>query len=106
MGSPDGLVARAVRALGSRVAVADLLGVERARVDAWLAGTGTLTSSQRRVLGDLRAVSERLAQLREVPAGWLRSPCAALDGATPEDVLVVDGAARVLAAIDDELASR
>ena len=106
MGSPDGVVARSVRTLGSRVAVADLLGVDRAQVDAWLAGTGTLTSSQRRILTDLRTVTDRLAQLRAVPAGWLRSPCAALDGATPDDVLVVDGAARVLSAIDHELAGR
>jgi hypothetical protein len=102
----DLAVGAAVRALGSRTAVADLLSVERSVVDAWLAGDGTPTASQSRVLADLRKVTQRLARLRAVPAGWLRSPCAALDGATPEDVLVVDGAERVLAAIEKELEDR
>jgi hypothetical protein len=100
---PPRAVAAAVRALGSRVAVADLLRVPRAEIDAWLAGAGSPTPPQLRVLEDLRAVVARLGRVREVPSGWLRSPCAALDGATPEDVLVVEGAGRVLAAIDDEL---
>jgi hypothetical protein len=106
MGSPDASVAAAVRALRSRSAVADLLGVARAEVDSWLAGTDGPSPAQRRVLTDLRLVASRLARLREVPAGWLRSPSASLDGATPEDVLVVDGAARVLAAIAEELEGR
>jgi hypothetical protein len=103
VGSPDRTVAAAVRALGSATAVADLLGVPRDAVDRWLRGETAPTPAQQRVLDDVRTVGQRLARLRRVPAGWFRSPCAALDGATPEDVLVVDGAARVLAAIEDEL---
>jgi hypothetical protein len=103
---PDGSVAAAVRALGSRIAVADLLGVTRSDVEDWLAGASAPTPAQRRVLVDLRQVVDRLARVRDIPTAWLRSPCAALDGATPEDVLIVDGAARVIAAIDDELGGR
>jgi hypothetical protein len=106
MAAPDALVGAAVRALGSRTAVADLLNVDRATVDAWVDGRATPNGVQRRVLADLRTVADRLTRIRRVPAGWLRSPCAALDGASPEDVLVVDGAARVLAAIEDELDRR
>ena len=106
MAPPDRAVATAVRALGSRIAVADLLGVPRSDIDAWLAGATGPNATQQRVLADLAVVTERLARLREVPSGWLRSPNAALDGATPEDVLVVDGAARVLAAIADQLEPR
>jgi hypothetical protein len=96
-------VAAAVRALGSRSAVADLLAVSRATVDAWLAGHGAPSASQQRVLTDIGVVHTALARHRAVPAGWFRSPCLTLDGATPEDVLVVEGAARVLDAIEREL---
>jgi len=74
-------------------------------VDAWLAGAGAPNAGQTRVLRDLATVCERLRVLprHRVPAGWLRLPNAALDGATPEDVLVVDGASRVVEAIAREL---
>jgi DNA-binding transcriptional regulator YdaS (Cro superfamily) len=100
---PDPTVAAAVRTLGSRAAVADLLGVGRSVVDRWLAGSGRPSPAHQRVLRELATVSARLARYRDVPPGWFRSPCAALDGATPEDVLVVDGADRVLDAIAREL---
>jgi hypothetical protein len=97
------LVRRAHAHLGSRTAVADLVRTSRATVDEWLDGRGLPSVAQQRVLRDLALVQDRLRALPagRVPAGWFRLPCPMLDGATPEDVLVVDGAARVLAAIDD-----
>jgi hypothetical protein len=96
------LVRRARTDLGSRVGVADLLGVHRTTVDAWLSGTATPGAGQQRVLRDLAQVHERLRALPpgRAPAGWFRLPCQELDGATPEDVLVVDGAERVLDVIE------
>jgi hypothetical protein len=99
-------VLRRARAdLGSWTGVADLLGVPRRTVDAWRAGDAGPTAAQVRVLRDLARVAQRLRQLPtgRVPAGWWRLPCRALDGASPEDVLVVDGAGRVLDAIEREL---
>jgi hypothetical protein len=100
------LVRRARTDLGSRAAIADLLRVPRTTVDAWLSGAGGPSPSQQRVLRDLATALDRLRALPRgrVPAGWFRLPCALLDGATPEDVLVVDGVRRVLDAIDRELA--
>lgn len=102
IGDTARLVRRARRALGSVTGVADLLRVERTTVDAWLVGAVTPSPAQRRVLRDLATVVDRLRALPRgrVPPGWLRTPCGALDDATPEDVLVVDGAERVLDAID------
>lgn len=96
------LAHRARRALGSVTGVADVLHVKRTTVDAWLAGAATPTRAQRRVLRDLAAIADRLrsAPRDRLAPGWMRTPCDALDGATPEDVLVVDGATRVLDAID------
>lgn len=95
------ILGTAVRLLGSRVAVADYLGVDREAVDRWTHGGEQLPSNLARQLRDLVEVLEAIARLprNTVAPGWLRTPCAALDGATPEDVLVVDGAARVLAVL-------
>jgi Protein of unknown function (DUF2384) len=97
------LVRRARADLGSITAIADLLGVSRDDVRARLDGRAGLDPGQLRVLRELDRLNERLRTVPpgRMPAGWFRSPCAALDGATPEDVLVVDGARRLLDAIDD-----
>lgn len=100
------LLRRARADLGSTTALADLLGVPRPTVARWLAGDGAPAPAATRVLADVVAVHARLRVLPRgrVPAGWMRLPCAALGGAAPEDVLVVDGAAPVLEAIERELA--
>jgi hypothetical protein len=96
------IVARAVRVLGSRAAVADLLGVRRAEVGAWVDGTGAPSASTLRRLAAVTEVVEHVAVAGEHGRRWLHRPSPALDGALPLDVALVDGPARVLDAFADE----
>ena len=99
-------VSRAVRDLGSRTAVADFLGLPVATVEFWIAGAAVPSAAQEWRLAQLHAVMERLRTVPpgRLPPGWLRRPCPGLDGALPEDVVAVDGASRVLEALERELA--
>ena len=98
-------IERLVRMMGSRAAVADFLGTRSAVVATWLEGHAAPNGRDARRMAALLLVLERVQLLPEERRhrGWLRLPHAALDGATPEDVLLVDGPDRILAIIDDEL---
>ena len=93
------------RSLGSRVALADLLGVDRGVVEAWLSGAAEPTASQARRIRDLETLLAHVRRLErnEIARAWLRSPSPMLDGALPLDVVLVDGPDRVLEAFEREV---
>lgn len=82
--------------------VAELLGVSRSQPSRWRSGReGLVAENQRKVL-DLDYVMTRLHQVwtPEVAEIWLRSPNAHLGGATPLEVLRLQGVRDVIMAID------
>ena len=96
------------RALGSRAALADLLGVDRELVAHWIDGARRPSAPQARRIASLAAVLVHLqrAEARHGALSWLRSPSAALDGAVPVDVALVDGSDRVIEAFEREIPGR
>ena len=95
-------MARAVRDLGSQVAVADFLGVSRSTLAQWADGSAPVPPVHEERLGALNAVLDHLRPHGRGARSWLHTPCARLDGALPLDVLLVDGPVRVRAAFDDD----
>ena len=95
------LLARVVEALGTNAA-ARLLGADRAQVSRWSAGTESIGSEMGRRIVDLHDVLTRILRVygREAAAMWLVGSEPLLGGARPIDVLVLEGAAPVIRAID------
>jgi uncharacterized protein (DUF2384 family) len=95
------LLARVTEALGSNAA-ARLLGADRAQVSRWNAGIESIGSEMGRRIVDLHDVLTRILRVygREAAAQWLVGSEPLLGGARPIDVLVLEGAAPVIRAID------
>jgi uncharacterized protein (DUF2384 family) len=95
------LLARVIEALGTNAA-ARLLGADRAQVSRWNAGIETIGSEMGRRIVDLHDVLTRILRVygREAAALWLVGSEPLLGGARPIDVLVLEGAAPVIRAID------
>lgn len=95
------LLARIVEALGANAA-ARLLGADRAQVSRWRAGTEAISAEMGRRIVDLHDILTRALRVfdREAAALWLVGSEPLLGGARPIDVLVLQGAAPVIAALD------
>jgi uncharacterized protein (DUF2384 family) len=95
------LLARVVEALGTNAA-ARMLGADRAQVSRWTAGTESIGSEMGRRVVDLHDVLTRILRVygREAAAMWLVGSEPLLGGARPIDILVLEGAAPVIRAID------
>lgn len=95
------LLARIIEALGTNAA-ARLLGADRAQVSRWAAGTENVGQEMGRRIVDLHDVLTRILRVfgPEPAAMWLVGSEPLLGGARPIDVLVSEGAAPVIRAID------
>ena len=95
------LLARMIGALGTNAA-ARLLGADRAQVSRWNAGIESIGSEMGRRIVDLHDVLTRILRVygREAAALWLVGSEPLLGGARPIDILVLEGAAPVIRAID------
>lgn len=95
------LLARLVDALGTNAA-ARLLGADRSQVSRWMAQTSPISGEMGRRIVDLHDVLTRILRVfdREAAAMWLAGSEPLLGGARPIDVLVLEGAAPVIRAID------
>src|SRR5450631_3117564 len=95
------LLARVIEALGTNAA-ARLLGADRAQVSRWSSGIEKIGSEMGRRIVDLHDVLTRILRVygRDAAAMWLVGSEPLLGGARPIDVLVVEGAAPVVRAID------
>ncbi len=95
------LLVRIVDALGTNAA-ARVLGVDRALVSRWGRGAETIGVEMGRRIVDLNDIFTRILRVysREAAALWLVGSEPLLGGARPIDVLVMEGAAPVIRAID------
>ena len=95
------LLGRVIDALGTNAA-GRLLGADRAQVSRWNAGIESIGSEMGRRIVDLHDVLTRILRVygREAAALWLVGSEPLLGGARPIDVLVLEGAAPVIRAID------
>ena len=95
------LLTRLLEALGTNAA-ARLLGADRAQVSRWSAGTEAVGQEMGRRIVDLHDVLTRIMRVygTEAAAMWLVGSEPLLGGARPIDVLVTEGAAPVVRAID------
>jgi uncharacterized protein (DUF2384 family) len=95
------LLARLLEALGTNSA-ARLLGADRAQVSRWTARTEAIGHEMGRRIVDLHDVLTRIMRVygRNAAAMWLVGSEPLLGGARPIDVLVTEGAAPVVRAID------
>lgn len=95
------LLARIVEALGTN-ASARLLDADRAQVSRWSSGKEAISAEMSRRIVDLHDVLTRILQVysRGAASLWLVGPEPLLGGARPIDVLVTEGAASVIRAID------
>jgi uncharacterized protein (DUF2384 family) len=95
------LLARIMDALGTNAA-ARLLGADRAQVSRWSARTEPVGAEMGRRIVDLHDVLTRILRVyhRDAAAMWLVGSEPLLGGARPIDVLVTEGAAPVIRAID------
>jgi uncharacterized protein (DUF2384 family) len=95
------LLARVVHALGTNAA-ARLLGADRAQVSRWSSGGESISHEMGRRIIDLHDILTRILRVygREAAAMWLVGSEPLLGGARPIDVLVAEGAPRVIRAID------
>ena len=95
------LLARIVEALGTNAA-GRLLGADRAQVSRWGSGTELVAAEMGRRIVDLHDILTRILRLygRDAAAMWLTGAEPLLGGARPIDVLVTEGAAPVIRAIE------
>ena len=95
------LLGRVIEALGTNAA-ARVLGADRAQVSRWNAGIESIGSEMGRRIVDLHDVLTRILRVygREAAALWMVGSEPLLGGARPIDVLVLEGAAPVIRAID------
>lgn len=97
-----GRVKTAARVFGSKSKLALYLGVDRSRPGRWESGKDVPAESALRRIQDLDYVLSRAQRVWTEPVArtWLRSPNAMLNGATPLDVLKMEGPAPVISALD------
>jgi uncharacterized protein (DUF2384 family) len=95
------LLARIVAALGTNAA-GRLLGADRAQISRCGAGREPVSAELGRRIVDLHDILTRILRVyaREAAAMWLVGSEPLLGGARPIDVLVLEGAAPVIRAID------
>ena len=95
------LLKRLIAALGTNAA-ARLLGADRAQVSRWSSGKEPVGSEMGRRIVDLHDILTRILRVypREAAAMWLAGSEPLLGGARPIDVLVQEGSAPVIRAID------
>jgi uncharacterized protein (DUF2384 family) len=95
------LLERIVEALGTNAA-ARLLGADRAQVSRWGSGTESISAEMGRRIVDLHDILTRILRLygSDAASMWLVGSEPLLGGARPIDVLVTEGAAPVIRAID------
>jgi uncharacterized protein (DUF2384 family) len=101
LADPRPLLARVVAALGTNAA-ARLLGADRAQVSRWMSKSESIGGEMGRRIVDLHDVLTRILRVygRTAAAMWLVGSEPLLGGARPIDVLVTEGAAPVIRAID------
>jgi uncharacterized protein (DUF2384 family) len=92
---------RIVEALGTNAA-ARLLGADRSQVSRWRSATESISAEMGRRIVDLHDILTRILRLYGTDAAsmWLVGSEPLLGGARPIDVLVTEGAAPVIRAID------
>jgi uncharacterized protein (DUF2384 family) len=90
-----------VDALGAN-ATARMLGADRAQVSRWMGRAAPISAEMGRRIVDLHDILSRILRVysREAAAMWLTGSEPLLAGARPIDVLVLEGAAPVIRAID------
>jgi len=95
------LVSRIVDGLGTNAA-ARLLDADRAQVSRWMSAKEPIGAEMGRRIVDVHDILTRILRLfsREAAAQWLVGSEPLLGGARPIDVLVLEGAAPVIRAID------
>ncbi len=95
------LLGRVIEALGTNAA-ARLLGADRAQVSRWNTGSESIGGEMGRRIVDLHDVLTRILRVYgpDAAAMWLVGSEPLLGGSRPIDVLVVEGAAPVIRAID------
>jgi uncharacterized protein (DUF2384 family) len=95
------LLDRIITALGTNAA-ARMLGVDRAQVSRWGSGLEPIGAEMGHRIVDLHDILTRILRVysREAAAMWLAGSEPLLGGARPLDVLVMEGAAPVIRAID------
>jgi uncharacterized protein (DUF2384 family) len=95
------LLTRIINALGTNAA-ARLLGADRAQVSRWSGRKESIGAEMARRIIDVHDVLTRILRVydREAAAMWLVGSEPLLGGARPIDVLVIEGAAPVIRAID------
>jgi len=95
------LLERLARAFGQR-ALARLLDVGTGTVANWMSGKRTMSAPMVKRVLDLHDVFSRALQIYEpdVVVDWLVGNDRYLDGRRPIDVLVYDGAAPLIAALE------
>lgn len=98
--------ANVVQHLGGTSSVARILKVAKSQPGRWVKGTETPSARSTKHLVDLDYVLSRLEQLYEPESAktWIASPNAFLSGARPIDVLLTEGPAEVIEAIDASVA--
>jgi len=92
---------RIVEALGTN-ACARLLGADRAQVSRWVSRAEAVGAEMGRRIVDLHDILTRILRVyhREAAVMWLIGSEPLLGGARPIDVLVIEGAAPVIRAIE------
>lgn len=95
-----------IQRVGGPTATARLIGVATSQPSRWVRGQEAPSARSRKHVLDLDYVLSRLEDLYEpsVAARWLESPNSFLDGATPMDVLLLEGPAPVIEAVDATIA--
>ena len=95
------LLLRLVAALGAS-STARMLGVDRAQVSRWTSSSELVSAEMRRRIVDLHDILTRILRVysRDAAALWLVGLEPLLGGARPMDLLVLEGAAPVIRAID------
>jgi len=95
------LLARIVEALGTNAA-ARLLNADRAQISRWNAKKESISAEMGRRIVDFHDILTRILLVypREAASMWLVGAEPLLGGARPIDVLVTEGAAPVVRAID------
>jgi hypothetical protein len=95
------LLARIVSALGTNAA-GRLLGADRAQISRWNGNREPISAEMGRRIVDLHDILTRALRIYspEAAALWLAGSEPLLGGARPIDVLVLEGAAPVIRAID------
>lgn len=95
-----------IERVGGPTATARLFGVAKSQPSRWAKGQEAPSPRSRKHILDLDYVLSRLEDLYEpeTAAQWLDSPNAFLDGARPVDVLLHEGPAPVIEAVDATIA--